>query len=200
MRADAVRNRAKVLAVAERLFDTKGIAVEMDEIAGAAGLAVGTIYRHFPTKEALVEAVVVTPIEELIEEARALARHPDPSAAFYSLFEKLVELASAKHHLIAAFVRAGHSAPVGTPGELASRHDRFHDAFGKLLVRAQSAGAVRPDIRVPELVAIINGAFPYLERDRAGRAAHRRLLTVIEDALSPSGARRSGGKKRPKSQ
>ncbi len=186
MRADAVRNRAKLLAVAEELFTTKGVDVEMDEIAAAAGVGVGTIYRHFATKDALVEAIVVTPIEALIDEARALAAAPDPGEAFYALFEKLVELASDKHHLIAAFARAGHAAPVGTPDQLASRHERFRDAFGKLLARAQRAGAVRPDVRVPELVAIVNGAFPYLERDGAGRAAHRRLLALVEDALAPS--------------
>lgn len=186
MRADAARNRTKLLAVAEELFMTKGASVEMDEIAAAAGLGVGTIYRHFATKDALFEAIVVTPIEALIEEARARATEADAGAAFYALFEKLVELASAKHHLIAAFARAGHAPQVGSPDEIASRHDRFRNAFGRLLLRAQRAGAVRKDVRVPELIAIVNGAFPSLECDGKGRAAHRRLLALIKDALAPS--------------
>lgn len=185
MRADAARNRAKLLEVAEELFTTKGPAVEMDEIAAAAGIGVGTIYRHFATKDALLEAIVVAPIEALIEEARSLASASDPGEAFYALFERLVELATSKHHLIATFANAGHAAHVGTRDEIASRHDRFRDAFGKLLVRAQRAGAVRRDVHVDELVAIVNGAFPYLERSGSGRAAHHRLLALIEDALAP---------------
>ena len=181
MRADAARNRAKLLLVAERLFMSKGPVVEMDEIAAAAGLGVGTIYRHFATKEALLEAIVVAPIEALIDEARAMSKAPEPGAAFYLLLEKLVELATAKHHLIAAFARAGHSPPVGAPDEVASRSDRFAEAFGRLLARAQRAGAVRRDVRVPELVAIVNGAFPYLGSDTAAR---RRLLALIKDALA----------------
>ncbi len=191
MRADAARNRARLLTVAEELFTQRGPSVEMDEIADAAGVGVGTIYRHFATKEALFAAIVIAPIEALIDEARSLANAPDAGAAFYGLFEKLAGLASAKHHLIAAFARAGQAPPAGTPAEIASRRDRFHDAFGKLLKRAQRAGAVRTDVRVAELVAIINGAFPYLERGGAGRAAHRRLLALVEDALAPATHRRA---------
>lgn len=189
VRADAVRNRKRILAVAESLFTAKGADVEMDEIAHAAGLGVGTLYRHFATKDALVEAIVVGPIEAIIDEARELATAPDPGEAFFALFEKLVELASEKHYLMARFARAGRAAAIGTPDEIASRHDRFRDAFGKVLARAQRAGAVRADVRVPELIAIVNGAFPYLERDRPGRAAHRRLLTLIEEALLPGNRR-----------
>jgi AcrR family transcriptional regulator len=185
MRADAVRNRKKLLAVAERLFTTKGVDVEMDEIAAAAKIGVGTIYRHFETKDALVNAIIVGPVEDLIAKARALAQATDPGAAFYELFVELVELATEKHHLIAALARAGRSAPVGTPAQLASRHDRFRSALSALLERAQAVGAVRADVRVPELVALVNGAFVYLERDRAGRAAHRRLLALVLRALEP---------------
>jgi AcrR family transcriptional regulator len=157
----------------------------MDEIAAAAGLGVGTIYRHFATKDALVTAIVVGPVEELIAEAQALATAADPGAAFFSLFTRLVELANAKRHFVDVFARAGRQASYGTPAELASRHDRFRAALGALLERAQRAGAVRPDVRVPELVALAHGAFPYLARDRAGRAAHRRLLALVCDGLRP---------------
>jgi AcrR family transcriptional regulator len=183
MRADAAKNRAKLLAVAERLFHTRGVSVEMDEIAAEAGVAVGTIYRHFPTKAALVEAVIVTPIEALIAEAHQRASAPDPGAAFFELFEKLVGLARAKHHLVASFVETGKAAPMGVTREIVSRRVRFRAAFGKLLAHAQRAGAVRRDIRVPEIIAIVNGAFPYLERDGGSPAAHGRLLKWIEGSL-----------------
>src|SRR5258707_688175 len=100
MRADAVRNRQKLLSVAEELFTTKGVGVEMDEIAAAADLGVGTIYRHFATKEALIEAIVVGPVEELIAEARELATAANPGDAFFEMFAKLVNFATKKHHLL----------------------------------------------------------------------------------------------------
>lgn len=184
MRADAVRNRQKLLSVAEKLFTKKGADVEMDEIAAEAGLAVGTIYRNFATKEALLEAIVVGPIEELIAEAHSLADASEPGEAFFAIFRKLVSLASAKHHLVAEFASAGLAATYGSADAVASRRDRFRKVFGKLLERAQAAGAVRADIRVPELFAIVNGAFTYLARDQAGRAAHRRLLALVLRAVA----------------
>ena len=186
MRADAVRNRQKLLSVAEELFTTKGVGVEMDEIAAAAGLGVGTIYRHFATKEALIEAIVVGPVEELIAEARELATAANPGDAFFEMFAKLVNLAAKKHHLLSEVGHAGLAPTYGTATQVAARRDRFRAAFSKLLERAQAAGAVRRDVRVPELVALINGAFPHLARDRAGREAHRRLLALVLQGLAPS--------------
>jgi AcrR family transcriptional regulator len=183
MRTDAAKNRAKLLTVAEHLFLTHGVSVGMDEIADEAGVAVGTIYRHFPTKAALVEAVIVEPIEALIAEAHRRSHTPDPGAAFFEFLEKLVALARAKHHLIASFVETGKAAPTGGTREVVSRRVRFRTAFAKLLARAQRAGAVRPDVRVPEIIAIVNGAFPYLDREDGGTAAHRRLLAWIEGSL-----------------
>lgn len=188
MRADAIRNRKRVLQVAERLFLVKGADVEMDEIAAAAGIGVGTVYRHFPTKEALVQAVVVGPIEELINEATALAKAPEAGAAFFTFFTSLVEIATAKHHVMAAFSKSGRVH--GTPAELQSRRTRFREALGLLLQRAQDAGAVRANVRTPELVALVNGAFPYLQRDGGGREAHHRLLSFIIEGLSTGGRSR----------
>jgi AcrR family transcriptional regulator len=183
MRADAIRNRKRLLEVAEGLFTAKGPNVEMDEIAEAAAVGVGTIYRHFATKEALVQAIVVGPIEELIEEAAALANARDAGDAFFTFFASLVQRATAKHHLADAFSKSGR-VHYGTPAELESRRRRFRAAFGVLLERAQQAGAVRADIRTPELVALVNGAFPYLQRDGGDRKAGRRLLAFIVDALA----------------
>ena len=69
-RADAVRNLAKILQAAEEVFAAEGLAVPIDEVARRAGVGIGTVYRHFPTKEALFEAIVVARLEGLIERAR----------------------------------------------------------------------------------------------------------------------------------
>ena len=82
MRADARRNRAKVLAAAEEAFAVDGLAVPLDDIARLAGVGAGTVYRHFPSKEALFQAVVLERIEQFAEEARGLAAAEDSAARF----------------------------------------------------------------------------------------------------------------------
>jgi AcrR family transcriptional regulator len=83
MRADAVRNRARVLEAADRVFALEGAAVSIDDVAREAGVGVGTIYRHFPTKEDLLQAVVISRVESLVDQARALAAADDATAAFF---------------------------------------------------------------------------------------------------------------------
>ena len=83
MRADAVKNRARILEAAEEIFATEGVSVPIDTVAERAGLGVGTLYRHFPTKEALFEAIVVDRLESLLEMARRQSVDPDPGAALF---------------------------------------------------------------------------------------------------------------------
>ena len=80
MRADAVKNRARILEAAEEIFATEGVSVPIDAVAERAGLGVGTLYRHFPTKEALFEAIVVERLERLLETIRTQRAAPDPGA------------------------------------------------------------------------------------------------------------------------
>ena len=89
LRADARRNRDRVLEAARAAFGAEGSDVSLDEIARRAGVGAGTVYRHFATKEALFEAVVFDRIGELVEEARALSDDPDPGRAFSSFVERL---------------------------------------------------------------------------------------------------------------
>src|SRR5437016_3198358 len=91
LRADARRNRARVLEVATAAFTTEGLSVQIDEIARRAGLGVGTVYRHFPTKEALFEAIVLSWIEELVADARERTEHPDAEQAFFGFFRLMID-------------------------------------------------------------------------------------------------------------
>src|ERR1700761_9375239 len=95
LRADAQRNRDKVLRAARDAFATSGFGVPVDEIATRAGVGPGTVYRHFPTKEALFEAVVSARIADLIADAQGRAGSADPGAAFYGFLEKIASEASA---------------------------------------------------------------------------------------------------------
>ena len=91
LRADAARNRARVLEVAYETFAQEGLSVPIDEIARRAGVGAGTVYRHFPTKEALFRAIVASRLQRLIDSATPLLEGDDPGAAFFAFLALLVE-------------------------------------------------------------------------------------------------------------
>src|ERR1700712_3783999 len=90
-RADAARNRERVLAAAKEVVEAEGLSVNVDVIARRAGVGVGTLYRHFPTKEALFEAIVLTDLEGFAEQARALLESDQPCEALYSFLALIVQ-------------------------------------------------------------------------------------------------------------
>ena len=137
LRADAQRNRARILEAAEVVFAADGIEAPVDVIAEKAGVGVGTLYRHFPTKEKLCEAILLDRLAALMADARALADADDPVAAFFGFLEHFVELGASKRDLIVAVMGAGldfdeAAAPV---------KEELREAVGVLLQRAQDAGA-----------------------------------------------------------
>ncbi|MEU9844544.1 helix-turn-helix domain-containing protein, partial [Actinomadura sp. NPDC048032] len=94
LRADALRNRAKVLAAAEEVFAVQGTSASTEEVARKAGVGIGTVFRHFPTKESLLEAVLVALLKRLAAEARDLRAAADPGAAFFGFFTRVVSQAA----------------------------------------------------------------------------------------------------------
>src|SRR5690242_13194159 len=137
LRADAARNRARVLEVAYDTFAAEGLSVPLDDIARRAGVGAGTVYRHFPTKEALFQAVVTERIERIVDEAEALVHAEEPGEAFYGYLMWVVERAMFNHALCDAL-----AADLGTL-DARGMDERFTSALGELLRRAQAAGAVR---------------------------------------------------------
>src|SRR5258707_13608945 len=99
LRADARRNREKVLHAAREAFAASGLGVPLDEIAARAGVGPGTVYRHFPTKEALFKAVIAARIEDLIADARARSGVADPGAAFFGFLARVGQEARVKRDL-----------------------------------------------------------------------------------------------------
>ena len=152
LRADAVRNRGRILEAAEVVFASEGIEAPVDVIAEKAGVGVGTLYRHFPTKEKLCEAILLDRLRELTEEARAQADAADPVAAFFGFLEHFVQLGAAKRDLIVAVMGAGldfdqAAAPV---------KEELREAVGVLLRRAQAEGAVRADVTPAAVIGLIS--------------------------------------------
>lgn len=179
LRADALRNRQRVLEVAQEVFATEGLAVPIDTIADRAGVGVGTLYRHFPTKEALYAAVVLRRLEQTANEARELATAADPEAAFFRSLDSLVRQGAAKRDLLEALAMtdADFKASFGDAKK------EIKAAIGKLLVRAQEAGAVRKDATIADVFALIHGPFSAMGPQGTDPRARDRLFEIVCDGL-----------------
>jgi AcrR family transcriptional regulator len=184
LRADAERNRLRILEVAQEVFAEEGLSVPIDEIARRAELGVGTLYRHFPTKEALFEAIVVGRLESLVESARGGASARDAGAAFFEFLERMVAESGAKKDFLAALASTGADME-----RIAAVKKKMKRAVAVLLERAQHAGAVRGDVGVPDVLALVMGAANAAERHGGGADWRRRLLGVIFDGLRAMPAR-----------
>ncbi|MGW7572806.1 TetR/AcrR family transcriptional regulator [Streptomyces sp. NPDC054765] len=186
-RADARRNRALVLQAARFAFEERGLGVPLGEIARRAGVGAGTVYRHFPSKEALFRATIVDRIELFTDTARDLAEVPDPGGVFFRFLSSVVRLASRNKALCDALEAAGAGRFEPSPGV----GQDFDDALEVLLLRAQGAGAVRPDVGITDLRVLLVGCLSMV-RARAGAGAaaegQDRMTALVCDALRPERA------------
>jgi AcrR family transcriptional regulator len=180
LRADARRNRARVLAAAESAIAAKGASASTDEIARAAGVGIGTVFRHFPTKESLFEAVFVGQLTRLAEEADALAATADgPQTALFAVFARAVELGATKRAIFEALSAAG--VDVDPLTSLAGQ--TLLTTLDGLLTSAQRAGAVRADLTVADLVSLLVGTSRAAEHAGGDPAVRERLVAVVLDGL-----------------
>ena len=187
LRADARRNRARVLDVASAAFAAEGLSVPLDEIARRAGVGPGTVYRHFPTKESLFAAVVQDRLRHLASEGAALRDSADPGAAFFAFLDRLAAEAGPKRDLFEALASAG----VAAGPAVAAAADDLREQITFLLESAQAAGAVRADIRREDLTALLSGIL-FAMRPRPG-ADSGRVLSVFRDGRDPGAGRDTNG-------
>jgi AcrR family transcriptional regulator len=141
-RSDAVRNRAKILAAAATVFAEQGVAASTEQVAAEAGVAIGTVFRHFPTKDDLLAAIM----KDLL--ATLTARLADPATGLFSFFTELVRAAAEKRAVIELLPGVGVDESIL----------RFRSSVAGLLTRAQEAGEVRPEIQADEVMALLIGA------------------------------------------
>jgi AcrR family transcriptional regulator len=180
-RADAQRNRIRVLDAAREAFEAEGISVSVEAIARRAGVGVGTVYRHFPTKEALFEAIVQTSLDGFIVEARRLADADDPGAALYSYLEQVF----VQSETSMAIKDALSETDLTAEQRCAETFRELELVVGNLLERAQKAGATRPDVTIDELFALLGGACRAAGALRNGASSPALLCSVICDGLRP---------------
>jgi AcrR family transcriptional regulator len=171
-RADARRNRAKVLAVAAEVFAAEGLAVPVHEIARRAGVGTGTVSRHFPTKEDLFAAILLSRMEQLTVQADTLIETRDPGTAFFEFFAALVREGAANRGLAESLAGAGYD--LDTLGVRSG-----FDVSGRLrdmLAGAQAAGAVRADVGYLDVKALMTGC---MSREDSCEP----MIAVITDGL-----------------
>lgn len=152
MRADARRNYEKVVAAAREAFTTGGSDTSLEEIARRAGVGIGTLYRHFPNRQALLEAVYAEEVESLCRSARDYAEL-EPWDALAAWLRRFVGYISTKKALAAELLNYMElDAPLFTGCRSA-----MYAAGEPLLARAQEAGVVRPDAKLPDVIQMVSG-------------------------------------------
>jgi AcrR family transcriptional regulator len=176
-RVDARANRGRILDVAEEVFGTGGESASTEEVARLAGVGIATVFRHFPTKAALLQAVLVRRFDRLREQAEALLDTTDPGTAFFDFFRHLVADAATKIAIGEALLDAGGDRD----GEAARASQGLRRAVGALLQQAQQTGAVRDDVELPEVYALLV-ATAHTDLDEEVKA---RALAIVIDGLKP---------------
>ncbi|HEV8571096.1 MAG TPA: TetR/AcrR family transcriptional regulator [Actinoplanes sp.] len=180
-RVDARANRGRTLDVAEEVFGKGGESASTEEVARLAGVGIAAVFRHFPTKAALLQAVLVRRFDRLREQAEALLDTTDPGTAFFDFFRHLVADAATKIAIAGALLDAGGDSD----GEAAQASNGLRRAVGALLQHAQQAGAVRDDVELPEVYALLvatSRAAAHTDLDDEVKA---RALAIIFDGLAP---------------
>jgi AcrR family transcriptional regulator len=178
-RSDSLRNRARILEAAEEVFGIEGLAVPIDVIAERAGVGVGTIYRHFPTKEALFEAIVLSHFQRFVDDARSCEVDDDAAEALFGFLARLVAEGVDKRDLADALAGAGIDLKEAAGG---LKHE-LEAALEHLLVRAQQAGSIRADISIADLMGLVSGTCMTAERSGAHACSAERMLAVVCDGL-----------------
>jgi AcrR family transcriptional regulator len=180
-RADAIRNRERVLEAAKAVFSQGGPEASLEAVARRAGVGIGTLYRHFPTREALYEAVYRHEVEQLVELAKHLEAETAPVEALRRWLQAGVEFMATKKGMAAALAMAAQ----GSPDLVAYSLDRLTRAMGELLQRAAAAGEIRIDIGPEDLLRTLVGMC--YAHDRPGwQAKVLRLVDVFIDGLCQS--------------
>jgi AcrR family transcriptional regulator len=183
MRADARRNRAAILAAAEAVFAEKGPSASTEEVAARAGVAIGTVFRHFPTKQALLRAIMKDLLQRLAQEANSLTAQGDPATALFTFMSRIVEQAAEKKTVVDLL------AETGVDLQVADSVHALREGIQDLLSRSQHAGAVRADVRLDEVIALLTGACQGALHGGWDRDLQRRTLAIVFDGLRPPTSR-----------
>jgi AcrR family transcriptional regulator len=177
-RADARRNREKLLAAALLLFADRGTDVSLEEVARQAGVGVGTLYRNFPTREALVEAAYLSELDRLHEGAHELLAEHSPDRALSLWMDRFVDYAVAKRGMSGAL----QSVIASGRNPYSESRAKIVAAMTTLLDAARSDGSIRSDVDSEDVLLAMNGIWSMPDDPEFDRRA-RTLLGLVMDGL-----------------
>jgi AcrR family transcriptional regulator len=178
LRADSIRNRELLLEAAAKVFSAGGPQASLEAVARQAGVGIGTLYRHFPTREALFEAVYRHEVDLLGDLAEELARDCEPVSALKTWFQANVRLVAAKRGMIEALQLAAH----GSSELKAYSYERMLAAIRLLLDRAIKAGEIRGDVPAEDLWRALIGIF-YAQSTPDWQPGALRMVDIFVDGL-----------------
>ena len=182
-RRDAERNRQKLIEAGRSLFAERGPDPPFEEIARRAGVGIGTLYRHFPTRDALVETIYAEHIDEVLAAAEEGADADDAWAGLVGFLERVLELQAKNLPLRGVFLRYGDGAAV------AERRKRIQRALARLVANAREQGSVRGDFTLGDLSLALWSFAPIFEATAAvAPEAWRRHLRILLDGMCPAAA------------
>ncbi|WP_328468454.1 TetR/AcrR family transcriptional regulator [Streptomyces sp. NBC_00448] len=206
MRADAQRNYDRLLEEARQAFIVHGTDVALEDIARHAGVGIGTLYRHFPNRYSLMNAVFVREIDALGARSVELMSADDPTEALTSWLYAMAAHSSAYRGMAAAIGEASDT-------QMPACKFKLRESGGQLLTRAQQAGAVREDIHIGDLLKLTYAVVQAAEKDPTEKGVFQRLMTLMMEGIrtrpsaeasagSPAGATAgpavaSAGERRP---
>ncbi|HZE37793.1 MAG TPA: TetR/AcrR family transcriptional regulator [Stackebrandtia sp.] len=176
-RADARRNRARILDAAAEVFNARGTEASTQDVARAAGVGIGTVFRHFPTKGDLLRAIVVRDVEELTAQIEALVTDGDPATAFFAFFTDMVARASSMRTIVRLLGESGADLQADKPLRL------WRSTIEQLLAKARDAGAVRRDVGAEEVLALLLSTCQAAVSAGWDADLQQRTLGIIFDGL-----------------
>jgi len=184
-RADAVRNRERVLEAAKAVFSEGGSDASLETVARTAGVGIGTLYRHFPTREALFEAVYRHEVQQLADLAERLKKEKRPLEALRQLMHSIVKFVATKKGMSTALALA-----IAKDSDLVSHSsERLARAIGGLLEQAVAAGEIRSDVSADDLLRAIVGMC-YTHDQPGWQKNVLRLVDIFVDGLRSPRAKR----------
>jgi len=195
LRADARRNYERLIRAADAQFTEHGADASLEDIARRAAVGIGTLYRHFPTRDDLIAQVLYQSTAVVVARGDALLDAASPAGALAQWLRELVTYVTTYRGLTAALA----SSYVGSGTQLCSNCDRIAEAGGALLARAQAAGEIRRDADIREVILTAHSAAWIAEQTKDPAAANRLLGILFDGLRTVRRARRTPPARRPRS-